>query len=254
MIILLVLSITLSLSSHAKVVSKSLESENCPFNAFCPKNLQKEYKSFKAFIEKWHQYPDFEQRLESRRQQLGMLLPLWEVKNASHNSSTSIQWSSPCPHHNQKSAPVILKSIVFAKSLQNNSLFLSHSQINLGDQFFLDPLFVLSSSSSQILDYLIPRSEFPLYKENQELTFLLALKDIYYPLTVGPKGFKVKKFQKIDHLPQTVDCPKKLADYARGKIKNKQWTSIYKNKFCKKIWDISSKKYDIALFYQACAI
>lgn len=205
--------------------------EGCPTNSECTKELGIKRKSWSDLLQKHSSLSD----LKALTQKYGHPFKVWFEPKKVDNSKL-ISWNSPCDIHN-KEEQIIRTGEYFLKShLKTSEAILFHK--------------VYFEKGNEVIEYIIPRDESPLYKDGNDLIFLLEEKGRFYGLKVTAQNdFSLIKSPATKVFSETVSCPKKLSDYFK-KNASKELYSFFN---CKALWNVKTKKLETFIVGKACS-
>lgn len=213
------------------------ENEGCPENSICSKSAGLVMKRWDLFLKSLKSSARPAPKIEAYRKKRGLPVTFLTKKDASIGIDP-IFFNSRCPHHNPKDDPSAraLKGIQFFKNdPQSSSILLSPARL---------------FTESGALDFSLPYEEAPIMIENGRLIVPRDHENIYYHLSIGPKGdWKVVSpsssgLKKALQESQETACPK-----SDGPLPQE---GLYLKNYCRKIWNADKKKAQTIKLAWAC--
>lgn len=215
--------------------------DGCPSNSYCSAYAGNERKKWISFAEKLNVPSRVRtERLEEFRKKSGLPLTAW-VSADKQKEKDIISWDSRCLHH-QKEGNVHYHAEVMAQSLYQ----LKERKLVVDQAYTI-------LKGNVVRTYLIPREEYPLYVDGDDLVFLREEEGLYYALRVSPSGLTEVIEQTSlgsDDYPSEIKCPEALVNFSKEKEKTR---NLYVGSpFCKQVKNIRSKEFQVFLFNKSC--
>ncbi|MFP5385739.1 MAG: hypothetical protein ACLGHN_06640 [Bacteriovoracia bacterium] len=192
------------------------------------------------------------QYLELFRGKYGIPVEFYTLQK-SQQGFKPLLFDSSCKNHNPKGGPKTLRGVAFLKSLSQEKgvVWRDQTQIEvpLGELLVPQPVYVFDEKEPTL--YNLPLGDQPLFMKGKSLYVLKEEDGFFYAMKVGPDGsWKIEDVDwgrlsewenKRDHVP----CPKDPKNPS---------PKIFKDEFCKTIWNEDSKKLVVVKMHQGCAI
>lgn len=162
-------------------------------------------------------------------------------------------FDSPCKGHNPKDAPKTLKGISFVKSMSEKAAVVWRDQtqieVPIGELLIPQKVFVWNEGEPTI--YHLPLGDQPLFIKDKSLYVLKEQDDYFYVLKVSPDGDW--KIEDID-MTKLSEWEEKKSHVTCLKIPPNPYPEIFKDEFCKSVWNEDLKKPVTVKMFQGCSI
>lgn len=214
--------------------------EGCPENAICSKTTGANRNQWLNIIKSMQSGKITE--IEANEQLIkreGIPISAWATEKAIQNDF-SFWWDSPCKQHQLPNEKYFLGD-VFTKTLSEEYLK-KHSELIFAKAILKD------GKDYKIIT--IPRGDSPLAIINNNFYYTKDDDGNFYGLNVSKSGnIKISKTKRISNFPHEIDCPKEMsAEFYR----TAPHLNFYKGHFCKEIWDMDQKIYQVFLMGWSC--
>ncbi len=213
----------------------------CPSNSYCSIFAGSERKKWIAFMNTLSGTPQTRvAKLEEFRKKTGLPFTAW-VTPEKQKEKEVISWDSRCLHH-QKEGNTYYHAEVMAPSIYA----LKEKRLVVDQTYTI-------IKGNIVRTYTIPREEYPLYVDGDDLVFLREEEGTYYALKITPSGLAEVIEQAnlgSDDYPAEVACPESLVNFSKDREKGR---NLYLgNPFCKQVKNIRTKESQIFLFNKTC--
>lgn len=204
--------------------------EGCPSNSECTAELGKKRKAWEDLFKT----RPTAMAMNALAKTIGFPLKIWNDKNSSKEDY--ISWNSPCEVHNIEGQEIRTAEIFIKSPLKNKDHALFHK--------------IYMENGDKVREYIIPRDETPLYKDGNDLVFLLEEKGHYFGMRINEKNeYSLIKNPSTQHFSELISCPKILQDYFDKNVHK----DLYRFSNCKALWNDKTKKYETFIVGKACS-
>ncbi|MBH47035.1 MAG: hypothetical protein CME71_02565 [Halobacteriovorax sp.] len=208
--------------------------EGCPGGSKCTEETGKHRKA-------WHD------TLKTKRlsrsidfhQKFGVPMAMWSQPVSPVTKGLAL-WDSPCSHHNLENSKIFLAEVMttnFEKLAQQRNLLIGKA--------------VLRKSSTEFIQYPIPRAEAPIYLKSNKMIYSADLDGEYYFYSIAADGsVEIVKGEKPARFPENIQCTEDMVQ-AFKKIPYPE--NLFKGASCKSIWDMDSKSFKSIVYGWSCS-
>lgn len=231
------------------------QNKGCPENSECDEVMGLQLSRWKKLLSSLKSSDASEEKkaeaLESFRSKYGIPVEFYTTVK-SQQGFRPLYFSSPCPNHNPKNASQkILKGSAFVKGFNPKSavIWRDQAQLEVPVGELLQPQPVRAYFKDAPVDYLLPLGDQPLYLTGKHLYVLREDDELFYTLRISPDGewrivpTELSKLSLREGRRDNAKCPDE-----------KTSTEIFKNDFCKSIYDEKEERTVIIRMHQGCAI
>ena len=227
----------------------------CPENSECDEVMGKLLQQWKQLTTRWAELPAA-QKLKEMQEHLkkhGWPVEFY-TKTAAKSGLNPAFYSSPCPHHNPKDAPLnrIWKGLAFLKGMEAGQIIASRGdtefKLKPSELLYLQPVYVLTEGRPAE-KYLLPLDERPIFLEKGKLRVLVESEDQYVILGVGLDGPWEVQLPPEEGLSAYFDDREEVACPADAPKPEAPW---FQKGHCQKIMNKDTGKTVIAQFFWAC--
>lgn len=231
------------------------QNKGCPENSECDEVMGLQLSRWKKLLTSLKSSSVSEEKkaqaLEDFRKKYGIPVDFYTTIK-SQQGFRPLYFSSPCPNHLSKDdSKRILKGSAFVKSFGPKSAIIWRDQAQLEVPIgeLVRPQPVRAYFKEAPVDYLLPLGDQPLYLTGEHLHILREDDDVFYTLRISPDGdwrivpTELSKLSLRESRRDNAKCPDE-----------KTSTEIFKNDFCKSVFDEKEESSVIIRMHQGCAI
>ncbi len=226
----------------------------CPENSLCEKEMGLHRKKWLTLLRDIRDKSLPEKikvkRLEEFRRKHGIPVGFLAQKTQ-EKDLWKILWSSECRwHRTEKLEDKVFYGNAFVSELSKDVAFVRYgekvSKVTVDENFQLDPITVYSGKKTY--HYYAPKGEIPLYLQKGKLVFLRDDEEVFYGLEIAPSGkWKITSSENKNQSrffagSEDTKCPEEV----------KPLKPFYQSHFCRKIYNIDTKKFDIIQYSWSC--
>jgi hypothetical protein len=230
------------------------EFKGCPENSDCDQVMGHMFTKWRDLVQKYKNSSDTNKaasELEAFRRQYGIPVEFYTFEKAKKAFMPATH-TSECKEHNPKQGEKIIRGTSFIRSIdaQKAQIWRDQSLIELPLKDNLVPQSITVFYESGPQTYNIPLNDQPLFIKNKELFILKEDDGLYFMLRISPQGdwkiieFDMTNLGQFEDKKENVACP----------VSKHKAHVAFTNIFCKKIYDMDSKKLVITQMAQGCSI
>ena len=231
------------------------QNKGCPENSECDEVMGLQLSRWKKLLTTLKSSSLSEEKkaeaLEEFRKKYGIPVEFYTTVK-SQQGFRPLYFSSPCPSHNPKQeSGKILKGSAFVKEMgpKTATIWRDQAQIEVPIGELLKPQPVRAYFKDAPVDYFLPLGDQPLYLSGEHLYVLREDDEVFYTLRISPDGkwmIVPTEFSRLSQREARRDnakCPDE-----------KTSTEIFKNDFCKSVFDEKEERAVVIRMHQGCAI
>lgn len=227
--------------------------KGCPENSECDAVMGLQMGRWMELVSKVMEMGDGKKKaqfLELFRSKYGIPVEFFTLQK-SQQGFKPLLFDSSCKHHNPKKGEKILRGIAFVKSLSEKSgiIWRDQTQIEVPVGELLVPQPVHVFKEKEIVTYLLPLGDQPLFIKDEALFVLREENGFFYFLKVSKDGsWKIENIN-MTFLSQWSDKKELVACPGGGPT---PFSEIFKDSFCKTVWDEDAKKVRVVKMHLGC--
>lgn len=217
--------------------------EGCPTNSECSPELGLLFKSWSELAKSFSGKNYSPDRLENFRKRNGVPIPIWITEKGTVKDKLII-WDSPCRDHNLEKEEKIKIGMIFVDHLKKMESLVNDKKI------LMRFLRIYQGEDKPPKEIQSLRGETPLYFDGDKLIYQLSVEGAYYSLSLSQTGeLKIVDTKTPEEYTQSMECPKVMED----DLKKREITkNLYSGFYCKRVWNIKSKKFEIIQVGWSC--
>lgn len=223
--------------------------EGCPSNSTCSKETG---LSRKKWVDVLKAAPNDKKKaargIERFRKTYGIPLSFWVYVTSKPDTEPKhklIIWDSHCPNHQAKDNN---KQINLGETLTKDFKSLLNYK-NDQHKIMVSKTFTLNNNG-KVESYPHPRADFPTFMDSTGIYFTREEEGKYYGMRVSKAGLvNIIPITSPKSFPQEVKCPDPLTKVFDDYI---QMNNLYMGRYCKALWNRSSKKFQTFIFGWSC--